>query len=103
MSADKIPDVTGSIELFGEQYVQQSKEDKSCIMKSIITTYPDFQSLPKGIRRMLVASESFFFLEANSRMQKPRNGEATTGSIPNPNRGANPGGPLFAFGSAWRN
>jgi hypothetical protein len=52
---------------------------------------------------MLVASESFFFLEANSRMQKPRNGEATTGSIPNSNRGANPGGPLFAFGSAWRN
>ena|ERR1017187_15477 len=95
--------VTGSIELFGEQYVQQSKEDKSCIMKSIITTYPDFQSLSKGIRRMLVASESFFFLEANSRVQKPRNGEATTGATPSPNRRTNPGGPLSAFGYEWKN
>ena len=30
-------------------------------MKSIVTTYPDFQMLPKGVKRMLVASESFFF------------------------------------------
>jgi hypothetical protein len=72
-------------------------------MKSIITTYPDFQSLPKGVRRMLVASESFFFHEANSRMQKPRISEATTGSTPGPNRGTNAGGPLSAFGYAWRN
>lgn len=30
-------------------------------MKSIVTTYPDFQSLPKGVKMMLVASESLFF------------------------------------------
>ena len=72
-------------------------------MKSIITTYPDFQSLPKGIRSMLVASESFFFGEGNSRMQKPGNGEEATGSTPNPNRGTNPGGSLSAFGYSWKN
>ena len=33
-------------------------------MKSIITTYPDFHALPKGIKRLLLASESFFFGEA---------------------------------------
>jgi hypothetical protein len=30
-------------------------------MKSIVTTYPDFQLLPKGLKQMLVASETFFF------------------------------------------
>lgn len=33
-------------------------------MKSIVVTYPYFQSLPKGIKMMLVASENFFFSEA---------------------------------------
>ena len=33
-------------------------------MKSIVTTYPYFQSLPKGIKMMLVASEEFFFQES---------------------------------------
>jgi hypothetical protein len=35
-------------------------------MKSIMVTYPDFQSLPKGIRRMLVTSESVFFGDART-------------------------------------
>jgi hypothetical protein len=35
-------------------------------MKSIITTYPDFQSLPQGIKRMLLASESHFFAEVSA-------------------------------------
>ncbi len=30
-------------------------------MKSIALTYPDFQSLPKGLKRLLVASEELFF------------------------------------------
>ena len=34
-------------------------------MKSIVVTYPDYQSLPKGIKRMLVISESFFFTAIN--------------------------------------
>jgi hypothetical protein len=72
-------------------------------MKSIITTYPDFRFLPKGIKRMLVASESLFFREAKPLMQKPRSSEGPTGSTPKPNRGTNPGGSLSAFGIAWKN
>jgi len=70
-------------------------------MKSIITTYPDFRSLPKGIKKMLVASESFFYGETKSPMQKLGNSEVTTGSISN--RGTNLGGPLSAFGNIWKN
>jgi len=33
-------------------------------MNSITATYPGFQSLPKGIKRMLVVSENLFFEEA---------------------------------------
>jgi hypothetical protein len=32
-------------------------------MKSIMVTYPGFQCLPKGLKQMLVESESFFFEE----------------------------------------
>jgi hypothetical protein len=35
-------------------------------MRSIVTTYPGYQSLPKGIKMMLVASESLFFNEART-------------------------------------
>ena len=30
-------------------------------MKSILVTYPNFRELPKGIKQMLLASESLFF------------------------------------------
>jgi hypothetical protein len=33
-------------------------------MNSITTTYPGFQSLPKGVKQMLVVSESLFFEQA---------------------------------------
>ena len=50
-------------------------------MKSIMLAYPGFQDLPKGVKKMLLASETFFFGEA--RMQTIR-----------PARSANPfGGP----------
>ena len=32
-------------------------------MKLIMTTYPGFQALPKGVKQMLLVSESFFFDE----------------------------------------
>jgi len=35
-------------------------------MKSIITTYPYFQTLPRGVKMLLLASESHFFEEANA-------------------------------------
>lgn len=30
-------------------------------IKSIMSTYPGFQELPKGVRKMLLVSESYFF------------------------------------------
>ena len=39
-------------------------KERAEIMKTILTTYPNFQSLPKGVKRMLVAAESHFFDEA---------------------------------------
>lgn len=35
-------------------------------MKSIVCTYPDFRTLPKGLRQMLVVSETHFFGEAQT-------------------------------------
>jgi hypothetical protein len=32
-------------------------------MRTIILTYPGYQSLPRGIKQMLVASENFYFDE----------------------------------------
>jgi hypothetical protein len=47
--------------------VQQSDEGKKGKMnKSIICTYPDFRSLPKGLKQMLVISENLFFEEAQT-------------------------------------
>jgi hypothetical protein len=47
-------------------------ENKGKSMKSIITTYPDFQCLPRGIKKMLLASETYFFSAAKSPAVKPR-------------------------------
>jgi hypothetical protein len=35
-------------------------------MRTIILTYPGYQSLPRGIKQMLVASENFYFEESRS-------------------------------------
>jgi hypothetical protein len=35
-------------------------------MNSITATYPGFQALPKGIKQMLLISESVFFEEART-------------------------------------
>lgn len=35
-------------------------------MRTIILTYPGYQSLPRGIKQMLVASETFYFEESSS-------------------------------------
>jgi len=73
-------------------------------MKSIITTYPDFHALPKGIKRMLLASESFFFSEAYSQhdqrapVTNPRLGEKLIAQ-PAPRTDT----PSSIFGSSWKN
>jgi hypothetical protein len=33
------------------------------MLKSIVCTYPDFRTLPKGLKQMLVVSENLFFSE----------------------------------------
>jgi hypothetical protein len=39
----------------------------------IMTTYPGFHDLPKGIKRMLLVSESFFFDELRTRTSPAAN------------------------------
>ncbi|HEY9508979.1 MAG TPA: hypothetical protein VIV82_03880, partial [Verrucomicrobiae bacterium] len=41
-------------------------------MKSIVLTYPDFHSLPKGLKMLLVESEYFFYREVNSPSSRER-------------------------------
>ena len=49
-------------------YFPRQKEQD---MKSIITTYPDFQILPRGVKAMLLTSESHFFQEAKIPLANP--------------------------------
>jgi len=39
---------------------------KGKMTKSIVCTYPDFRTLPKGVRQMLVISETLFFDEVQT-------------------------------------
>ncbi len=39
---------------------------KNVALRSIAFNYPGFQALPRGIKKMLVVSESFFFAEENN-------------------------------------
>jgi hypothetical protein len=41
-------------------------------MKPIMIVYPGFQSLPKGLKRLLVESESFFFEEETTFFRRDR-------------------------------
>lgn len=72
-------------------------------MKSIITTYPDWQMLPKGVKRMLLFSEQFYFGDAEggppgrSRSQVKGRGEADAKAA------SILGGMFAALGPAWRN
>jgi hypothetical protein len=36
------------------------------MLKSIVCTYPDFRTLPKGLKQMLVISENLFFEETHT-------------------------------------
>ena len=72
-------------------------------MKSIVVAYPYFQSLPKGIKRMLVTSEDLFFSDAKTApmeqiLSQPR-------VMPNlgfvPGRGRAEGGGTAELNSRW--
>jgi hypothetical protein len=41
-------------------------------MKPIMMVYPGFQMLPKGLKRLLVESESFFFEEETTFFRRDR-------------------------------
>jgi hypothetical protein len=41
------------------------------MLRSIAYNYPGFQSLPRGIRKMLIVTESFFFFEEEGRGPTP--------------------------------
>ncbi len=67
-------------------------------MKSIMTTYPNFQALPRGIKRLLLASETFFFGEAQA---KPA--DVKPAGMIKLNWGWDLYGRLPALGTGWRN
>jgi hypothetical protein len=46
------------------QFISWGRKVK--MLKSIVCTYPDFRTLPKGLKQMLVVSENIFFNEAQA-------------------------------------
>lgn len=55
-------------------------------MKSIITNYPDFHSLPRGVKMMLLASEDHFFNEVKSQASPEATHQTGGFTIANPDR-----------------
>jgi hypothetical protein len=53
-------------------------------MKSIVATYPEFHSLPKGIKQLLVNSETLFFQDARSLSAITRQPARNLWASPNP-------------------
>jgi hypothetical protein len=72
-------------------------------MKSIVLTYPGFQALPRGLKQLLVASESYFFREVQPSTRANRSRQLA----PVPARQLQPVPKLFDpvrfFGALWRN
>jgi hypothetical protein len=54
-------------------------------MRTIILTYPGFQSLPKGIKQMLVTSENLFFGNAGNIVANKKSAGPNDAKIPEPN------------------
>jgi hypothetical protein len=52
---------------------------RSIDMKPIMVVYPGFQALPKGLKQMLVESESFFFEEETTFFRRDRKSAASAG------------------------
>jgi len=49
------------------------------MFKSIVCTYPDFRALPKGLKQMLVVSETHFFGEFETPLQNTDGHDAGSG------------------------
>jgi len=69
-------------------------------MKSIMVTYPDFQALPKGLKQMLLASETFFFEQTKLHPIESRQDEQTLAIL---SHIARLQGTQLPFHQAWRN
>jgi hypothetical protein len=54
-------------------------------MKSIITTYPDFMRLPREIKKLLLASESYFFEEIKTSPSPSALANSPAGRLPRHN------------------
>lgn len=59
-------------------------------MRTIILTYPGYQSLPRGIKQMLVASENFYFDESRATAANPWPKDAKIAQFPATTRFGNP-------------
>ncbi len=60
---------------------RQTRGRKLKMNKSIVCTYPDFRSLPKGLKQLLVISENLFFEEAQTTWLKIEDHEAGKQSL----------------------
>jgi hypothetical protein len=65
-----------------------------------MVTYPGFQALPKGLKQMLLASESFFFDQTKLHPNDIRNDEQTIAILSHIARRQ---GPPLPFHPSWRN
>ena len=50
-------------------------------MKPIMTVYPGYQTLPKGLKKLLVESESFFFEEETTFFRRDRKAAAALSMV----------------------
>jgi hypothetical protein len=72
-------------------------------MKSIILTYPGFQALPRGLKQMLVASESVFFGDAKPAQANGAPGKVQSRPACRQRVADSQGVRLGAFDGAWKN
>jgi hypothetical protein len=71
-------------------------------MRSIMLTYPGFQSLPRGLKQMLVTSESRFFSDARPSMAHGTSGKLAHAQPPRARPTPRRDNPPSALG-AWNN
>ncbi len=72
-------------------------------VKSIVLTYPGYRTLPKGIKKMLVLSETVFFRQTGKAPSAHGEGGLATGAVRREEADPLSGGAVRAFSSPWRN
>jgi hypothetical protein len=70
-------------------------------MNSIVWTYPGFQTLPKGVKQMLVASEAHFFNETKQAWSSAVLGKLKSGTASKPRGAGLVGGQTPKTGGKW--